>query len=121
MIAVSMELVGMALVNVVIVGVGWGAMRRDVSGARRDIHDIKKALALEPANGKIESAFIPRAECRLREETIGKRLADCEDQIGDHEHRLSTVEERTAAHRYPLATPGLLLNRRAADGFLSST
>lgn len=92
-----MELAGIVLLNAVIVGAGWGAMRRDVSGTRSDIHDIKKALALEPVNGKIESAFIPRAECRLREETVGKRLQDCEEQLGDHEHRLTAVETRVGA------------------------
>jgi hypothetical protein len=91
-IAVSVEVAGMVLVNAVIVGVGWGAMRRDVSGTRRDIHDIKKALALEPVNGKIESAFIPRLECQLREEGVGKRLEACEGKLGDHEHRINAVE-----------------------------
>jgi hypothetical protein len=93
-IAVSIELAGMMLVNAVIVGFGWGAMRRDISGTRRDIHNIKKALALELVNGKIESAFIPRLECHLREEAVGRRLDVCEGQLGDHEHRLTAVETR---------------------------
>ena len=77
-----------------------GRLGRDATRRQwhsQDIHDIKKALALEPVNGKIESAFIPRAEFRLREETVGKRLQDREEKLGDHEHRLTAVETRVGA------------------------
>jgi len=75
-------------------GLIWGLLRGDVTRTADDMRAVKKALGLDPANGKIEAAFVPRAECRLREETIGNRLEACEDQMGDNEHRLTAVETR---------------------------
>lgn len=97
MIAVSAELAATVLINAVIVGIAWGSMRRDVSGTRRDIHDIKKALGLEPVNGKIETASVPRSECRLMEGGIKGRVEGCEERVGDCEHRLMAVEARGQA------------------------
>jgi len=64
-------------------GVVWGLLRGDVTRTASDMRAVKKALGLEPSNGKIEAAFIPRAECRLREETVARRLEDCERRLGN--------------------------------------
>lgn len=52
------------------------------------MRDVKKALGLEPANGKIEAAFIPRSECGLKEQRMEERLSICEKSVEDHEHRI---------------------------------
>jgi hypothetical protein len=76
-------------------GVVWGLLRSDVTRVLTDMTAVKKALGLEPSNGEIKTAFVPRAECRLREEAAGNRLEACEEQLGDHEHRLTAVETRS--------------------------
>jgi hypothetical protein len=78
-------------------GVVWGLLRGDVTRTASDMRAVKKALGLEPTNGKIEAAFVPRGECLLREENAGKRLEACEQHLGDHEHRLAAVEKRVGA------------------------
>ena len=78
-------------------GMVWGLLRGDVTRTASDMSAVKKALGLEPSNGKIEAAFVPRAECRLREEAAGKRLEVCEGLLGDHDHRLTAVETRVEA------------------------
>lgn len=97
MISVSAELAGAVIVNAVVVGVSWGFLRRDVTATRRDVVAIKKALGLEPVDGRIESAFVPPAESRLMEEGVTERLKGCEDRVGDCEHRLTAMEARKAS------------------------
>jgi hypothetical protein len=76
-------------------GAVWGLLRSDVTRVLTDMTAVKKALGLEPSNGEIKTAFVPRAECQLLEKNVGKRLEVCEEQLGDHEHRLTAVEMRT--------------------------
>lgn len=73
-------------------GVIWGLLRGDVSRLAEDMRAVKKAMGLEPSNGKIEAAFIPRSECGLKEQRVEERLSGCEDSIEDHEHRIVAME-----------------------------
>jgi hypothetical protein len=73
-------------------GVVRGLLRGDVSRLGEDMRAVKKALGLEPTNGKIEAAFIPRAECGLREQRVAERLSGREESIEDHEHRIDAIE-----------------------------
>jgi hypothetical protein len=75
-------------------GAVWGLLRSDVTRVLTDMTAVKKALGLEPSNGEIKTAFVPRAECRLMEDGVKERLKGCEERVGDHEHRLTAVEAR---------------------------
>lgn len=75
-------------------GVVYGLLRADVTRMANDMTSIKQALGLEPSDGEIKTAFLPRAECLMREEAVGGRLDVCEDQLKDHEHRLTAAETR---------------------------
>lgn len=50
---------------------------------------------MEPANGRIEAAFIPRAECGRREQRADEWLSGCEEGIEDDERRVVAVEWAT--------------------------
>lgn len=78
-------------------GVVWGLLRGDVTRTASDMRAVKKALGLEPSNGKIEAAFVPRTECRLMEDSLVKRVDGCEARIGDCEARIGSLEHRTAS------------------------
>lgn len=78
MIPVSVEFVGAVALNALIVGISWGALRGQVTATRQDVCAIRKALGLEPVNGRIESAFVPSETCHLRQQMLTEKL----DRIG---------------------------------------
>jgi hypothetical protein len=91
-IAVSAELAGVVVMNALVVGVSWGFLRRDVTATRRDVLAIKKALGLEPVNGKIEAAFVPTETCHLREERISEKVDELSRAFHDHARRIREVD-----------------------------
>jgi hypothetical protein len=75
-------------------GVVYGLLRGDVTRTATDMCAVKKALGLEPSNGEIKTAFVPRGECALLEANVTQRVDSCEERLQDHEYRLTAVETR---------------------------
>jgi len=78
-------------------GAVWGLLRSDITRVLTNMTAVKKALGLEPSNGEIKTAFVPRAECRLRKDGMKNRLKGCEERVGECEHRLTGIETREAS------------------------
>lgn len=82
-------------------GVVWGLLRgslRSLAAGQREtrseVREIRQALGLVPVEGRIRAAFPTHEECRLREDRSDRRLAEAEEKLDDHEHRLTCVEAR---------------------------